>query len=40
MPGPDVAAIVLMNGESPDGCHPAAISDDRGGGRLGPEHLL
>ena len=32
--------IVLVNGESPDGRHPAAISDNRGGGRLGAEHLL
>lgn len=32
--------IVLVNGESPDGSHPAAISDNRGGGRMGAEHLL
>lgn len=32
--------VVLINGESPDGAHPAAISDNRGGGRLAAEHLL
>ena len=32
--------IVLVNGDSPDGRHPAAMSDNRGGGRLGAQHLL
>jgi len=40
MPDPDVAAHRAHQRGEPDGCHPAAISDDRGGGRLGAEHLL
>ena len=32
--------IVLVNGESTDGRHAAALSDNHGGGRLGAEHLL
>ncbi len=31
---------VLVNSESPDGSHPAAMSDNQGGGRLAAEHLL